>query len=272
MPDPATNSSAGLSRQSPGLPVITARTALFLDFDGTLVDIAPRPDQVVVPGDLVGLLRSLGAQLGGALAIVSGRKMTDLDAFLAPLRLTTAAEHGAAQRLPGGELLQVPPPPLQHVVRVAEALSAAHAGLCLEVKSAAVALHYRQAPQLESLCLDTLAEAIKLTPGVEMLQGKCVLEIKPAGVSKGSAIQAFMALPPFAGRQPVFAGDDTTDEAGFAAVLAIGGQGIKIGEGHSLARYRCDSPAQLRLWLHDALAGLPADTAQPEPQLAGQSS
>jgi trehalose 6-phosphate phosphatase len=274
MPDPAIHSSAGADPElaASALPVITARTALFLDFDGTLVDIAPQPELVIVPGDLVELLRSLGAQLGGALAIVSGRKMADLDAFLAPLRPPTAAEHGAERRLPGGELVQMPAPPLQQVTRVAEALAGAHAGLRLEVKNAAVALHYRQAPQLESLCLETLAEAIKLTPGVEMLQGKCVLEIKPAGVSKGSAMLTFMALAPFAGRQPVFAGDDTTDEAGFAAMLTSGGEGIKIGAGHSLARYRCNSPAELRRWLHDALARLRADAARAEPQPAGEAS
>ena len=239
-----------------GMPAITRRTALFLDFDGTLADLAPQPELVVVPHDLVALLDELTGQLGGALAIVSGRKMADLDGFLAPLRPPTAAEHGANQRLPNGELLQKASPRLHDVIRIAQALAGEHAGLRVEVKSAAVALHYRHAPELEMLCLNTLAEAIKLTPGVELMQGKFVLEVKPAGVSKGSAMEDFMGITPFAGRVPVFAGDDTTDEAGFAAVQAMGGAGIKVGEGPSLAHHRCASTALLRQWLRDSLDSL----------------
>lgn len=238
------------------LPSITSQTALFLDFDGTLVDIASQPESVEVPADLVELLRGLQAKLGGALAIVSGRKMSDLDQFLAPLRLPSAAEHGSEQRLPGGEPVQIAAPQLNEVIRVAEALAAEHAGLKVEIKSAAVALHYRHAPQLETLCLEALAELVKRTPGVELMHGKCVLEVKPAGVSKGSAMEAFMLHPSFRARIPVFAGDDTTDEAGFAAVQAMGGAGIKVGDGPSLAGHRCPSPTAIRQWLRDALVAL----------------
>ena len=126
----------------------------------------------------------------------------------------------------------------------------------MEIKSAAVALHYRQAPELEDLCLQTLAEAIKLAPGVELMHGKCVFEAKPSGVSKGSAIEIFMSQPPFAGRLPWFAGDDTTDEAGFSAVQAMGGAAIKVGDGLSLAVYHCQSPAMLRQWLQSSLEAL----------------
>jgi len=238
-----------LSSASPALPGIDAQTALFLDFDGTLADLAPQPEAVQLAADLIPVLTQLAAQLNGALAIVSGRRLSDLDGFLAPLLLPSAAEHGAQHRLAGGEVICLASPNLQAVVRTATALAARHAGLRVEIKSAAVALHYRHAPALETLALQHLLDAVDSAPGLELLRGKSVLEVKPAGISKGTAIEAFMAAPPFAGRLPLFAGDDTTDEAGFSAVQLLGGQGIKVGEGSSLAHYRCPSPAALRQWL-----------------------
>ena len=243
-----TASAAALNGE-PQLPRLTRQTALFLDFDGTLVDIAPEPDQVAVPEGLTDLLARLSIHLEGALAIVSGRELADLDHYLEPLQLPVAAQHGAAQRNAKGEITQVAAPHLQDIQRVALALANEHSGLRVEIKSAAIALHYRQAPQLEELCLLTMAEAVKRTPGVEIIHGKCVFEVKPAGVSKGRAIQAFMAQAPFAGRVAVFAGDDTTDESGFPVITAMGGLGIKVGAGNSLAEYRCASPAALRRWL-----------------------
>ena len=233
----------------PRLPRITLRTALFLDFDGTLVDIAPQPDSVCVPTELTSVLRQLGERLEGALAIVSGRSLRDLDRFLSPLSLATAAEHGAQNRLASGEMVSVAAPDLRRVANQAEALASSHAGLRVEIKSFAVALHYRQAPTLQALCLLTMQDAASRTPGVELLHGKCVIEIKPAGVSKGTAIRAFMAQAAFAGRWPLFAGDDVTDESGFAVVQALGGQGIKVGDGPTMAQHHCASPALLRQWL-----------------------
>lgn len=231
------------------MPAIGPQTALFLDFDGTLVDIAPQPDLVAVPAGLLDLLGRLFESLGGALAIVSGRPLGEIDRFLSPLLLPAAAEHGAVQRLDLQSVRHHAVPDLHDIRRIALALAAEHTGLSVEIKSAAVAVHYRHAPALEDLCLEALAEAVKRSAGVELMRGKFVFEVKPSSVSKGSAIQAFMALPPFAGRVAVFAGDDTTDEAGFAAVQAMGGQGIKVGEGASLAARRCASPALLRQWL-----------------------
>jgi len=265
------NAASILATDPTVLPVLTAQTALFLDFDGTLAEIASEPELVVVPDDLIGLLEQLSRLLGGALALVSGRKITDLDGFLAPLRLPTAAEHGAQQRLPTGEMLSLAAPPLHDVIRLAQSLALEHPGLRVEIKSAAVALHYRHAPELEALCLQMLAEIVKVTPGVELMQGKCVFEVKPAGISKGSAMELFMSQPPFAGRLPLFAGDDTTDEAGFAAVQAMGGAAIKVGAGISLAVYRCADPARLRQWLHESMQALGnrivPDTATPEPKV-----
>jgi trehalose 6-phosphate phosphatase len=240
----------------PGLPPLTDLTALFLDFDGTLVDIASQPELVEVPADLADLLASLSQRLGGALAVVSGRTMADLDVFLAPLKLPLAAEHGAAQRWASGSQSHVVPPDLRDVIHVATALAAEHPGLRVEIKSAAVALHYRHAPELEALCLEAILEAVKRTAGVELMKGKLVFEVKPAGVSKGTAIEAFMLQPPFTGRVPLFAGDDTTDEHGFTAVQTLGGQGIKVGQGPSHAELRCASPRDLRQWLQGALASL----------------
>lgn len=228
-------------------------TALFLDFDGTLAELAARPGAVRVPARLVPLLDHLQAHLQGALALVSGRRLADLDALLAPLCLPVAAEHGAVRRGANGQQLKVPAPDLHAVTRVARALARQHAGLQVEIKTAAVALHYRQAPALENLCLQQLSLAVMATPGVDLLQGKCVIEVKPLGVNKGRAIAAFMSEPPFAGRTPWFAGDDVTDEAGFAWVQAAGGQCLKVGAGPSLARHRCASPLALREWLSELL-------------------
>lgn len=251
-PSIASNSSAALP------PLLTANSALFLDFDGTLAEIALQPELVEVPPDLPALLGELSRQLGGALAIITGRRLADIDLFLAPLVLPVAAEHGAVHRLDAARLIHLASPDLSHITQVALALEAAHPGLQVELKSSAISLHYRKAPQLESLCLEAMTEAVRRTPNVEMMRGKAVFDIKPAGISKGSAIEAFMKEPPFAGRLPLFAGDDTTDEAGFAAVQALGGEGIKIGDGPSLARQRCASPAAFRAWLHTALKGLQA--------------
>lgn len=247
----ATVSQTNALATAPG-PVITANTALFLDFDGTLVDIAAQPDMVVVPQGLISLLTQLSAQLNGALAIVSGRSLADLDAYLAPLTLPCAAEHGAVQRLAGGHPTAVASPPMQDIVRVASALAAQHVGLRVEVKSHALALHYRQAPELESLCTQAMAEVVQGWPELEMLRGKCVLDIKPVGVTKGTAIQKLMGKAPFNARIPLFAGDDTTDEAGFCVVQSLGGDSIKIGTGASLARYRCPDPFTFRRWLDNS--------------------
>jgi trehalose 6-phosphate phosphatase len=242
------------------LPAINAQTALFLDFDGTLADLAPEPDAVQLVSGVIPALARLSAQLGGALAIVSGRRLADLDGFLAPLRLPLATEHGAQRRDMLGRVVSLAEPDLRELTHRVTDLAAHHDGLRVEIKQAAVALHYRHAPELESLCQQVMQEAADRTPGVELLHGKYVFEVKPSNVSKGSAIKAFMAEAPFAGRLPLFAGDDTTDEAGFAAVQLLGGEGIKVGEGATQARHRCASPEALHQWLHAAFGGMARET------------
>lgn len=236
------------------LPPLTARTALFLDFDGTLVDIAPRPDAVVVSPRLIATLQVLRDRQGNALAIISGRELAVIDGFLAPLVLPAAGEHGAQMRQADGSLSSIPAPELFIVSRAAQRLAVLHPKLLVEEKAAAIALHYRQAPELESLCLETMTEAVSRSPGTELMRGKQVFEVKPKGVNKGQAIAAFMAKAPFAGRVPLFIGDDLTDEDGFAAVQQLGGHGLKVGDGPTQAQYRCASPAALRQWLEEAAA------------------
>ena len=242
------------------LPAISAQTALFLDFDGTLADLAPEPDAVQLVSGVIPALLRISGQLGGALAIVSGRRLADLDGFLAPLQLPLATEHGAQRRNAEGSVLSLAEPDLSELARSVAEFAAQHDGLRVEIKQAAVALHYRHAPELESQCLRLMQEAAGHTPGVELLHGKYVFEVKPASVSKGSAIKAFMSESPFAGRVPLFAGDDTTDEAGFAAVQSLGGEGIKVGEGPTVAHHRCASPDALREWLHAAFDGMARET------------
>lgn len=224
--------------------------ALFLDFDGTLADLASRPDAVKVDPGLRPALERLQAMLGGALALVSGRAQDDLDPYLAPLRLPTAFEHGAVRRRADQTLSVAPQPPLKAALLTARALVNRHPGLIMEQKSHSVALHYRLAPQLESLCREHMGRAIASEDSLQLLLGKAVVEVKSVAVNKGEAIVAFLQEAPFRGRVPVFAGDDVTDEAGFRRVQQLGGIGIKVGDGPSCATHRMADPHALRQWLH----------------------
>lgn len=237
-------------------PRLTPDAALFLDFDGTLVGIAETPEAIEVPQGLIALLTDLHEWLGGALAVVSGRQIDVLDRFLAPLRLPAAGEHGVQRRDATGAMREQTPPNLDAVLDVANRLAGAHPDLLVERKHAAVALHYRRAPELESLCRDAMLGIIAKEPRLELLHGKAVFEVKPAGINKGIAIDEFLKEAPFAGRQPVFAGDDTTDESGFAVVQPRGGVAIKVGSGPSLAQHRLESPLAVFEWLAAAHAYL----------------
>lgn len=238
------------------LPLIEPNTALFLDFDGTLADLAPRPDLVQVEPELVGTLRTLHACLDGALAIISGRPVAELDHFLQPLKLPAAGVHGAEFRNGEDRLVMPAAPGIAPLLPRLEALVATHPGLQLERKSVAVAIHYRQAPELEPLVRTTVADVLRDAVGLEGLPGKMVFEIKPAGVNKGAAIAAFMGMPPFADRMPLFAGDDVTDEAGFTVVRGLGGVGVLVGQRATAATLTVTGPAALRCWLHRSARAL----------------
>ena len=228
--------------------------ALFLDFDGTLIDLAPQPDAVIVPSGLVATLDALSHYLGGALALISGRPIEQIDAFIKPLHLPVAGVHGTERRRADGDMTLLSTHPLQRVEQAALALAARHPQLRVENKRGSLALHYRQAPELETLCLQAMQAAVEQSPGLTLLRGKMVVEAKPGGASKGHAIEAFMQEPPFAGRRPVFVGDDFTDEVGFATVQRLQGLGVKVGEGSSVAWQRIASPATLRYQLQTAAA------------------
>ena len=232
--------------------------ALFLDFDGTLVELAAHPEAVVIPPGLVDTLAQLQARLGGAVAVISGRPIAQIDRFLDPLVLCVAGVHGAERRRADGSIAWEAVSPLDPVEEAAAALARAHPALRLEPKRGSLALHYRQAPALEALCLETLGAAVARSPGLALLRGKMVVEAKPAAASKGQAIEAFLEEPPFAGRRPVFIGDDVTDEAGFAAVQARGGLGVKVGEGPTTAGQRLATPASMRDEMERALTRVAA--------------
>ena len=235
-----------------------ATVALFLDFDGTLVELAPHPDGVVTPAPLVNVLTQLQQAMGGALAVVSGRPLSQIDHYLGPLRLPTAGVHGLERRDAQGRLIELPAPNVARLTERLASLVARHPGLLLEPKRGALALHYRQAPHLEQACIEAMRHAVSRVPGFTLLFGKIVVEAKAALADKGGAIAAFMSEAPFAGRQPWFVGDDITDEAGFSWVQRTAGIGIKIGSGPSQALQRMDSPAVLLDWLQQQVRNSPS--------------
>ena len=232
--------------------------ALFLDFDGTLAEIAPHPQAVKVPASVPAQLAALASVLDGALAVISGRPIAELDHFLAPLQLPAAGVHGAERRGADGLWHRLATPALDGVRPPLQALCAAHPGLLLEEKSGAIALHYRQAPLLEGQCLAAMVLALQQLPDMALMRGKQVIELKPRAAGKDAAVRAFLAEAPFRERQPWFFGDDVTDEMAFEAVQALGGVAVKVGEGSTQARYRVADPAAVQRWMQAALRQLTA--------------
>jgi trehalose 6-phosphate phosphatase len=226
--------------------------ALFLDVDGTLLDIALHPAAVRVDAALRGLLARLAGAAGGALALVSGRAVADVESLFAPLRLCVAGQHGAERRDFAGRLHRQVRQPVGLRV-AAERLGRfvdARPGLVLENKGLNIAVHYRIAPGYERELADEFARLIaELGEDFELQAGKMVFELKPAGQSKGGAIAQFMHEDPFTGRVPVFVGDDLTDESGFAVANQLGGHSIKVGAGDSVASWRLPDPKAVRAWL-----------------------
>lgn len=234
-----------------------AQAALFLDVDGTLLELAPRPDEVVVNAATKALLEQCSRRLAGALALISGRPLADLDQLFRPLRLPAAGVHGLQRRDARDQAHHTPPPPGWHdrLAPRLQAFAREHAGIVVEDKGHAIALHYRRAPAAAEAAL-ALAEGVaaELGPETRLLRGKMVLEFMPAGSDKGRAIEAFMGESPFRARVPVFIGDDVTDEAGFSVVNAMGGLTVRVGAiEHSQARYALPDVAGvhacLRQWL-----------------------
>lgn len=239
------------------MPPFAPDWAFFLDIDGTLLDFAPSPEQVRIDAGLLELLSGLRRAAGGALALISGRSVEDIDELFTPLALPAAGQHGTERRSADGTLRRHEPP-LEGLARAAAEivrLTAAHGGLVFENKGMTLALHYRLAPALRALAeREMRAIAAGLGDAFELQTGKFVVEIKPSGRDKGSAIAEFAAEPPFLGRRPVFIGDDLTDEPGFDVVNRLGGHSIKVGPGITQARWHLFDAAAVRSWLAACVA------------------
>lgn len=230
--------------------------ALFLDVDGTLLEIAETPDAVRVPARLKEVLGRAARLDDGALALVSGRRIADLDALFSPWRFAAAGLHGIERRDAGGRYVvaAVDREPLNRVRRELAVLSCRHPSVHVEDKELTLAVHYRLTPQLESMLRKQIDGLVATAEGMLHVQpGKFVFEIKPIGISKRTAIEAFMHEPPFRGRRPVFVGDDLTDEDGFAAVNALGGHSIRVGlAGPTVALWRLRDVDDVMRWLDGA--------------------
>jgi trehalose 6-phosphate phosphatase len=248
-----------------GAPIPGAHAAVFLDIDGTLIHFADRPDAVHIDAALCQLLERIRESTDGALALISGRSIGDIDELFSPARFAAAGQHGSERRSADGTMHFHAPlaPRLEAHADTLRRFAEAHEGLLLERKGTSLALHYRNAPASAELAereVRRIAEA--LGDDFELQAGKFVLEVKPSGKDKGTAIAEFMAEPPFAGRSPVFVGDDLTDELGFELVNRIGGETVKVGTGPTRARWRLGNADDVRRWLADFAARAPAPEAR----------
>lgn len=239
---------------SPPLSLLEG-AALFLDFDGTLVELAETPDAIRVPGALRPLLERLGRKLEGRLAIVSGRSIADLDLYVATPGICVAGSHGLELRSPDGRTSSPPPvAALEEARAEIAAFAEGRGGLLVEEKPAGVAVHYRRAPALEAEVAAFMA-ALAVRTGLVVQAGKMVAELRPPGPTKGDAVRTLMAEPAFAGARPVVVGDDITDEDAFEAAARMGGAGILVGPPRpSAALWRLDDVASVSRWLREAAA------------------
>lgn len=228
--------------------------SLFIDFDGTLVEIVERPDAVVVDVGLRDLLEALLAGLGGRVAIVSGRSLAQLDEMLGPLAQTLAlsGSHGNEHRWNGVTAHPIRPATLEAATDALRAFGAEYPGTLIEIKSYSVALHYRQAPAIGPAA-QAVAARLAGEHGLGLEHGKMVVELRVAGGDKGVAVRRLMARAPMAGTRPLFIGDDLTDEGGFEAARALGGAGILVGPPRATAaEFALPDVAAVREWLGGA--------------------
>lgn len=233
------------------LAIAPQRDALFLDLDGTLVEIAPRPEAVRLKEGMASLFSRLHQCFGGAFAIVSGRPIDAVDAILMPACLPVAGLHGLEVR-PAATGAVERAAPLSSIAVLRERLDAAglaDGGVFVEDKGQALAVHYRAAPGREAEVLQTMRRLTADLADLSLLEGKMVVEAKPKAVDKGTVVRSLMAHAPFAGRRPVFIGDDVTDEDAILAVQALGGIGAKVGPGTSAARARLPDVAAVHALL-----------------------
>lgn len=239
-------------------PLLSGDLAFFFDLDGTLAEIKPHPDQVSIPSDVRNLLQKLSGMNNGALALVSGRSMVELDKLATPFQFPLAGVHGAERRDINGNnhVVALPEELVTSLhLRLEQAL-AKMPGTELEPKGMAFALHYRQAPEYEQQVLQLAQSLAQQHEELALQPGKCVVELKPKGINKGAAVAAFLKEAPFAGRTPVFVGDDLTDEAGFHTVNAVNGVSIKVGQGETQAKWRLASVQEVHAWLEELVQHL----------------
>ncbi|MEP7181907.1 MAG: trehalose-phosphatase [Betaproteobacteria bacterium] len=242
-------------------PALAPDCALFLDIDGTLLHLAVTPARVHVDGEVAVLLPALAARLGGALALITGRAIADADRLFPELALPIAGQHGCERRAANGTYHRhaAAATDLARLRYGLSELVRRHDGLLLEDKGATLALHYGLAPQLAAYVHRAVRAEVALAAAagatLKVQRGKRIVEVKPDGRDKGTAILEFMAEPPFRGRRPVFAGDDLTDELGFAAVQRLGGWAVKVGPGATRAHHRLPDVDAVRQWLAAALRG-----------------
>lgn len=242
-------------------PALELRSALFLDVDGTLLEIVSRPELVRVPRGLPALIAHLSEQRHGALALISGRPLAQLDQLFEPWRGAAAGLHGIERRRADGTLDRIldsdSEAALKRIRPRLAAMAGRERGLTLEDKGASLALHYRAVPHRESE-IRARAEALQREAGatIRLIKGKMVVEFQPRNVNKGLAIATFMGEPPFLRRRPIFVGDDTTDEDGFSEVRRRGGWAIRVGSlCKTAANYHLPSVEAVLAWL--AKTGLP---------------
>lgn len=223
--------------------------ALFLDFDGTLVPIASTPDGIVVPEGMASRLSELASRLAGALAVVSGRSIADLETHIGQIPTAVAGSHGADRRAADGSAIGQAPEKFSAETESELAQFCASSGASLERKSHGGAIHFRADPAMEG---DVVRFATELAErsGLSIKRGKCVVELTSPGASKAGAVEAFLEIAPFAGRLPIFIGDDVTDEDGFRAAAQAGGFGIRVGDlDGSIARYNFTNVQEVHAWL-----------------------
>jgi trehalose 6-phosphate phosphatase len=232
-------------------------SAILLDVDGTIVDIAPTPRDVVVPQRLKKALKTLSHRTNGAIAFVSGRPLGDLDRLFGPLKLAAVAGHGAEMRVSGRDEPSRYDAPLGgDLRRQFQALVSRLDGVILEDKGYSLALHYRLAPQHADTVREAVAAACAVYPksAIEVLPGKAVIEVKSSAFNKGTGVRELMRYPPFRGRSPVFIGDDVTDRAAFSVLSEFGGTGFSVGHKMPGLAGCFPRPQDVREWLY-RLAG-----------------
>jgi trehalose 6-phosphate phosphatase len=236
-------------KQSPPPPALD--WCLFLDVDGTLIELTDTPSQTTADAEIKTLLRDVAERLGGAVALISGRKIATLDELFAPLKSPAAGLHGVERRKADGSIqgASFVDSQLDRARASLQSLVEAHPGTLLEDKERTIAVHFRMAPQFADAIREGVIEIAKpLGPNYHIQGGKMMFEIKPRGFSKATAIQAFMKESPFRGRRPAFIGDDLTDQDGFAMVEAHGGVSIGVGDAVQGKYYLADVAA-VRAWL-----------------------